>query len=121
MHAVFRHHDGAVDDRAEVDRAQAHQVDRDAEQIHPDEAEQQRQRNGERDHQRRTPVAKEDQQDHDHKHGGFDQVAADGRRGRVDHVGLVVEGNDLRACGSFRPAIFALISLMIFCRSPRAE
>ena len=65
VQAIFSHDNGAVDDGAEVDRAQAHQVDRKAEQVHADEPEEQREWDRSGDHQSSAPVAEENEQDDD--------------------------------------------------------
>ena len=69
VHAVLRHHDGTVDNGTEVNRAQTHQVNRNSEQVHPDEAEEQRERNGNGHHKGSAPVPKEDKQDDHNEHG----------------------------------------------------
>ena len=55
--AVLDHHDGAIDDEAEVDGAQAQEARRDAELQHPGKGKEHRQRDGERHDQpaRRLP------------------------------------------------------------------
>jgi hypothetical protein len=62
---VFHHHDRAINDEAEVNRAQAHQVAADLALHHAGHGKQQRERDGQRDDERRAPVAQHDKQ-HDH-------------------------------------------------------
>ena len=97
VHAVFDHHDGAVDDGAEVNRPETHEVDRDSKQVHSDEAEEKRERDRQRYDNGGAPIAQEDQQYYKDEHGRFDEIALYGCGGGVDDVGLVVEGHDLCA------------------------
>ncbi len=72
---VLHHHHGGVDQHADRDReaAEAHQVRRHAGLAHQHEGGERRQRQCQRDHQRGAPVAEEQDQQHDHQHGGFEQ------------------------------------------------
>ena len=68
----------AVDDQAEVDRAQAHQAAGDAEVEHQVAGEEHRERDRQRDDQPGPEVAQEDQQDGDDQHAPLGQVAGHG-------------------------------------------
>ena len=63
-HGVLDHHYRAVDDQAEVEGAEAHQVSRHVENAHQDRRKEHRERDDRRDQQRAAPVA-EQQDQHD--------------------------------------------------------
>jgi hypothetical protein len=75
-HAVLHDHHRPVDDDAEVQRAQAHEVGADLLVHHAGEGEQHRQRNHQRGDQRRADVAQEQEQDRDDQQRAFEQVLA---------------------------------------------
>ena len=104
---VLHHHDRAVDDHSEVDRAQAHQVRADAEQPHAEKADQHRERNDRGGDDRRPQVAEKQQQHDRHENEAFEQVLLDGVNRAVDHEGLIVERNDLHARRQPQAAIFS--------------
>ena len=58
-HDVFHDDHRPINDEAEINCAQAHQVPGDAEALHAQEREQKRKGNGQRDNERRAPVAEE--------------------------------------------------------------
>ena len=92
---VLDHHDGAVDEQAEVDGAQAHQARRDAEEPHADRAEEHRDRDGQRDEQRRAQVAEDGEQDRHDQHGALGHVRDHGLERGVDEIAAGVEQFDL--------------------------
>ena len=94
---VFHHHHRAINDEAEVNRAQAHQVAGDAEPHHAGHGQQHGERNGERNDDRRAPVAQQREEDDDHQQRALDEVRLDGADGGVDEVGAVVERFDADA------------------------
>ena len=94
-HTVFDNHHRAIDDDAEVERAQAHQVRTDLVVHHPREGEQHRQRNDRRGNQRRADVTQEKEQNYDDEHRAFKKVLLDGRNGLVDQTCPVVYRYDL--------------------------
>ena len=97
-HAVLHDHHRAVDDDAEVQRAQAHQVRADLLVVHhAGEGEQHRQRNDQRGDQGRADVAEEQEQHGDDQHRAFEQVLLDGGDGLVDQHRPVVDGDCLDA------------------------
>ena len=102
VHAVFDHDHRSIDDGAEVDGAQAHEVNGDAEQIHADEAEQQRERDRNGNHQGSAPVAQEEKQNDQHQAGGGNKVTSNrGRRGIDGHrTGRRRERSLLRSAAS---------------------
>ena len=72
--AVFDDDDGPVDDQAEVDRAQAHQVAADLPATMPLAVMQHRKRDRQRRDDRGADVAEQDEQDDDDEDRPFDQV-----------------------------------------------
>lgn len=87
-------HDRPVDDDAEVDGSEAHQVGRDAEQPHEDEGEEHRERDDRRHDQSGADVAQEENQDEEDDDRPFDQVADHGRDVAVDELRAVQIGAD---------------------------
>ena len=94
-HAVFDHHDRAIDDHAEVDRAQAQQAGGDAELQHAAEGEQHRQRNRDGNDHRSAQVAEEGEQHGDHEQAAFEQVFLDGVDDVIDQFGAIVDRRDV--------------------------
>ncbi len=105
---VLDHHDRAVDQKAEVQRAEAHQVSADAEAVHADDREQEADRDHQGGDRGRADVAEQQEQNHDHQQGAFDQVLGDRRDGLVDERTPVQDrfGDDARrqARGDFLEA-----------------
>ena len=93
------HHDRRVHDEAEVERAEAHQVGRVAEQAHADERDQHRDRNHRRHDQCGAHVAQKQEEHRDHQQAAFHQVLDDRDRGATDQVSLIIERRDLDARG----------------------
>ena len=87
---LHQHH-RAVDDDAEIDRAQRDQIGRDAARLQHDERAQQRQRNHRRHDQRGAPVTQEDDQDRDHQQRADHQVLGHRVHGMADQVAAVVD------------------------------
>jgi hypothetical protein len=77
----------AIDDQAEVQRAQAHQIARHPVLHHAGDGEQHRQRNHRRGDQRRAPVAEQQEQHDDHQQRAFQQVG--GHRAMVRSTSAV--------------------------------
>ena len=98
-HAVLHDHDRAVDDDAEVQRAQAHEVGADLVRDHARKGEQHGQRDDHGRDQRRPDVAQEQEQDHDDQRGAFQQVLLDGGDGLVHQIAAVVDRDQLHALG----------------------
>ena len=90
--AVLDDDDGAVDDDAEIDGAEAHQIGADLVFDHAGHGEQHRQRNDAGGGDGRADVAEKQEQDHDDQQRAFEQVLLDGRDGRFDEVRAVVDG-----------------------------
>ena len=88
---VFHHHHRAVDQDAEIHRADGEQIGRGVLQIEADEREQQRQRNGGGDDQSRAKIVEEEDQHHDDQQHAAQQVALDDLRGQIDQIAAVVE------------------------------
>ena len=98
-HDALDDDDGSVDDDAEVDGTQAHEVGPHAEDPHEDEGEEQRQRD---DRCRDEPAPHAAQQQHEHEHhdeGALGKVGGDGRGGALDELRAVEEGPYLDAWG----------------------
>ena len=96
-YAVVDHDYRAVDDHSEIHRAQAHQVGAHAEQPHSQKGRQQRQRNHRRHQQRGAELAQRQQQHQHDQRAALDQVVANRADRSVDHLGLVIERNQLHA------------------------
>ena len=89
--AVLDDDDGAVDDDAEVDRAEAHQVGADPRLHHAGDGEQHRQRNHAGGDDRGADVSEDQKQHGDHQQRALDQVLLDGLDGGLDQAGAVVD------------------------------
>jgi hypothetical protein len=83
--------DRAIDDQPEIERAQAHQIARDAEPVHA----RCRHQHGDRDDrggdERRADIAEQQEQHDDDEQRAFDQVLLDRRDGRIDQLGAVID------------------------------
>ncbi|MNG06820.1 hypothetical protein D3C84_900890 [compost metagenome] len=88
---ILDDHHRAIDDDAEVQRAEAHQVGADLVAEHAGEGEQHRQRNDHRGDQRGADVAEEQEQNHDHQDRAFDQVLLHRGNGFIDQIGPVID------------------------------
>ena len=107
--AVLDDDHGAVDDDAEVDRAEAHQVGADPALHHAGDGEQHRQRDDAGGDERGADVAEHQEQHGDHQQRAFDQVLLDGLDGGLDQAGAVVDrsrattpsGSDVAISSSF--------------------
>ena len=96
---VLHHHDGPVDDHAEVEGAQGEQVRRDMPQVETDRCEEERKGDGER-HDQGGPEISEKEEEHErHEDESFREVMEDRVRRMVDEVAAVVEGHHLHARG----------------------
>ena len=89
-HAVLHDHHRPVDDDAEVQGAEAHQVGADLVADHAGEGEQHGQRNHRCRDQGRSDVAEEQEQHRDHQRRALDQVLLDGGNRLVDQNRAVV-------------------------------
>ena len=99
---VLDHDDGAVDQDAEIDRADREQVGRDVLQVEADEREEQRERDRHGDDESRADVVEEEDQDDDDEHDPAQQVVLDGAGRQRDQVAAVVERADLHVFGQDR-------------------
>ncbi|MCY1412001.1 hypothetical protein D9M71_273970 [compost metagenome] len=88
---ILDDHHRAIDDDAEVQRAEAHQVGADLVAEHAGEGKQHRQRNDHRGDQRGADVAEEQEQNHDHQDRAFDQVLLHRGNGFIDQIGAVID------------------------------
>ena len=105
------HHDRRVDDEAEVERAEAHEIGRIAEQRHADERHQHGNRNDRGDDQGGAHVPQEQEEHGDDEQPSLHQVFHDRARGARHQIGLIVERRD-RHPGRQRP---------LNLRHPRAD
>ena len=96
---VLHDDDRAIDDEAEVDRAETHQVSGDTEARHAGEREQERERDRRGDDERRAPVAEQHEQHDDDEHRAFEQIGFDRVDGAVDELRAVVLDLDFHAVG----------------------
>ncbi|MNJ21356.1 hypothetical protein D3C77_157060 [compost metagenome] len=96
---VLDDHYRSIDDDAEVQGAEAHQVGADLVAEHTGEGEQHRQRNDHGSDQRRADVAEEQKQNDDHQDRAFDEVLLHRGDGLVDQVGAVVHRHRADASG----------------------
>jgi hypothetical protein len=96
---VLDHHHRAVDQHAEVQRAQRKQVGGNVAQVEADGGEHQREGNGERNNDGAAHIAqKQKQNDRDQDHA-FGQVVLHGLHRVLHQFGAVEEGNNLHALG----------------------
>ena len=97
--AVLDDDDGAVDDQAEVQRPQAHQIARGAGAHHARD----RHQHGDGDDRRRdqggADVSEQEEEDDDDEQGAFDQVLLDRLDGPLDEVGPVIDRRRLHPLG----------------------
>ena len=91
------HHDRRVHDEPEVERPEAHQIGRVAEQAHADEGDEHRDRNHRRYDQRGPHVAQKQEEHGDHEQAAFHQILHNRARGAADQFGLIVERFNLDA------------------------
>jgi len=98
-HAVLDDHHRPVDDDAEIQRPQAHQVGAHLVMHHAGEGEQHRQGNHRRRDDGGTDVAQEQKQDHDHQDRAFQQVLLHRGDGLVHQHGAVVHRHRMHALG----------------------
>ncbi len=80
-----------VNDQAEVERSQAHEVGRDPILHHAGNGHQHGERDDRRGDQCGAQVAEQRKQHHDHQQRAFDQVRADRGDGAIDECGAVVD------------------------------
>ena len=81
---IFDDDDGRVDEKAEINGAEAHEIGGDAEILHADGRVHHRQRNGERDDERRADVAENQEQDDDDQRSAFCEIRGDGMDRRLN-------------------------------------
>ncbi len=105
---VLDDHHRAVDDNAEVQRAEAHQVGADFVGEHAGEGEQHRQGNHHRGDQRRPDIAQEQKQHRDHQQRPLKEVLLHRGNGFFDEVGTVVDRHRHHAFGQRAVDVFEL-------------
>ena len=95
--AIFYDDDCAIDDQAEVERAEAHQVSGYLVLDHSGD----RHQHGQRDDKRREDggpdVPEQQEQDHDDQECAFNKVLLDSRDGAIDEQGSVINGGQCHA------------------------
>ena len=95
---VFNNHHRAVNNDAEIKRAQTHEVGTDFIGKHPGKGEQHCQRYHHGGNQCRTNVAKEQKQDCDNQNRAFNQVFLDRRDGFFNQIGTVINRDGFNTC-----------------------
>ena len=98
-HAVLDDHHRSVDDDAEVQRPEAHQVGAHLVMHHASEGEQHRQGNHRRRDDGRADIAQEQEQDHDHQDRAFQQILLHRGDGLVHQHSAVVDRHRMHALG----------------------
>ena len=96
---VLHHHHGAVDQNAEIHRADGEQVCRRVLEIQADEREQQREWNGRRDDQTGTKIVEKEYEDDDDEQYAPQQILLHDIRRQLDQIGPVVKRHDLDVLG----------------------
>ncbi len=96
---VFDDDNGAIDDHAEVERAEGEEVCWDVSEVEADGGKEQSERHGEGDNDGAARVAKEEKEDDDDEEDAFGEVVQDGVGGVVEEVAAIEEGNDFDAGG----------------------
>ena len=94
---------GAIDEQAEVQGAQAHQVAGDAHDHHADGGPEHRQRNDQRHQQRRAQAAQHRQQHGHDQQTALGQILADRAQGPPDEIAAVVDLLERHVLGQERP------------------
>ena len=94
---VFDHDHGAVDDHAEVQRAEREQVGGDVAQIEANGREQEGERNGERDDEGAAQIAEKEKQDDGNEDDALGEIVEDGVRGEVQQIAAIEKRDDLDA------------------------
>ena len=112
--AILDDDDRAIDDQAEVERAEAHQVGRNPVLHHAGDGHQHGQRNDRRSDQCGSDVAKQHEQNDDNEQRALDQIRSHGLDGAVDERGAVVDRRGTHAVGQAR------IDLVQACRGTPA-
>ena len=85
-HDIFHDDDRAINDEAEINRAETHQIAGDAELPHAGERKEERERDGGGDDEGRAPVAEQQEENHDHQHRAFEEVFLHGPDGPADEL-----------------------------------
>ena len=94
---VLDHDDGAVNDHAEVERAEGEEICGDVAEVEADGGKEQREGDGEGDDDGAADVAEEEEEDERDEEDAFEEVVLDGFDGVADELGAVKEGNDFYA------------------------
>mgnify|MGYP003382669915 CR=1 FL=1 len=95
--AVFHDDDRAIDDDAEVESTEAHQVAADFRADHAGDGEQHRKRDDAGGEQRGAEVPQQQKQDDNDERGSFKEVLLHGLDGGVHECGAVINGVGLHA------------------------
>ena len=85
-HDIFHDDDRAINDEAEINRAETHQIAGDAELPHAGERKEERERDGGGDDEGRAPVAEQQEEHYDHQHCAFEEVFLHGPDGPADEL-----------------------------------
>ena len=108
---VLDHDDRAIDHHAEVQCAERKQIGGNMVEVEADGGKQQRERDGERNDDRPSHVAQEDEENDGDEDDAFGEIVLDGLN-RVFHKhGAIKEGNNLHSLG--QNAIVELVDLLV--------
>jgi hypothetical protein len=99
----LEHDDRAVDEEAEVDGAEGHEVAGDAGPVHAEQGDGHRGGDADDADEGAADAAEEHDEDDEDDEGALDQVGHDGREGALDEVGAVVDRLDDDAGGEALP------------------
>src|ERR1700694_3861245 len=91
-----------IDDEAEIERAEAHEIRGQSKLLHRDERGEQSERNDRRRQQRGAQIPKEQEENRDDEQRAFGEVPEDGVRRSRDDLALVIEGANPDAFGEQR-------------------
>ena len=93
-HDRLEDHDRAVDEEAEVDGAEAHQIARDPEDVHTEERDRHRREDAKHHHEGAANGAEEQREDDGHDDGAFDEVREHRGQGSTHEIRAIVDGID---------------------------
>ena len=98
-HHILDHHDRAIDDHAEVQRAQGKQIGRNVAEVETDCGKQKRKGNGERDDDRAAHIPQEQKENDGNKDDSRGQIVLDSFHCEGDQIGTIEERNNLDSLG----------------------
>src|SRR5690349_21719694 len=96
---VLHHHDRTVNDDSEIDGADGKQISRQVLCVQQNEAEEQRQWNGQGNDNRRAEANQEEEQHNEHEDHPADQIVFYRTRSQIDQVAAVVKRTNFHVLG----------------------